>query len=303
MSRIHDALRKLEKQAPVDDSSGLDQTPAKGHPARLAAEILERSGEVTVEEAPDWWSQLKTVALNPPPDAIVIRPDQVETPPAEEFRALRTRLNHLKSFQTLRTLVVTSPAPGDGKTTVALNLALAQGYLADNPTLLVDCDFRRPRIHSLVGIERAPGLVDYLLGKASLKEVMWRVKDTNLYVVPAGVATKSPLELLAQDEVKELLDRLSERFNWVIMDTPPLLFSADANLLSTLADGTLLVVRIGITTVQIVRRALQSLCENNVVGIVANGARSWDLYSSYDKYYYHKSEAETTEKETSELPS
>ena len=92
-------------------------------------------------------------------------------------------------------------------------------------------------------------------------------------------------------QVKYTLDALRKVFNWVILDTPPLLFSADANLLATLTDGSILVVRIGSTTYDNVIRAMQSLCENNVLGIVANGARAGELYSKYT-YYYNKSDEE-----------
>ena len=111
----------------------------------------------------------------------------------------------------------------------------------------------------------------------------------NLYLLPAGSPVKNPLELLNMRQTKVLFEELPHVFNWAIFDTPPLLFSADANLLSTMADGTILVVKIGSTTFDNVTRAMQSLCENNVLGIVANGARASELYSKYT-YYYSKTE-------------
>ena len=113
----------------------------------------------------------------------------------------------------------------------------------------------------------------------------------------AGQKVSNPLELLNLTECRELLATLRKNFNWVILDSPPLLFAADANLLATMCDGTILVVRIGSTTVETVSRAIQSLCENNVLGIVVNGARRAELYSKYSYYhdYYGKSasQAET----------
>ena len=107
--------------------------------------------------------------------------------------------------------------------------------------------------------------------------------------MPAGTPVKNPLELLNLKQCRSLFEELPQIFNWAILDTPPLLFSADANLLATLADGTILVVKIGTTTFDNVTRAIQSLCENNVLGIVANGARASELYSKYT-YYYSKTE-------------
>ena len=108
---------------------------------------------------------------------------------------------------------------------------------------------------------------------------------------PPGRRSRTRSKLLNMRHVKHTLEGLRKVFNWVILDTPPLLFSADANLLSTLTDGTLIVVRIGSTTYDNVIRAMQTLCENNVLGIVANGARAGELYSKYT-YYYSKTEDE-----------
>ena len=176
-------------------------------------------------------------------------------------------------------------------------LALAQSHLNGNPTLLCDFDFRRPIVHTLFGIDRGPGITDYLQGKVPLHEAIRKVAGTNLYIMPAGEAVINPLELLNLREVKQLMDRLPSLFSWVIMDTPPLLFAADANLLSTMSHGTLLVVRIGHTTIDSVTRAMQSLCNNNVLGIVVNGARRGELYSKYT--YYH---SYYTPKEDGEAP-
>jgi receptor protein-tyrosine kinase len=148
---------------------------------------------------------------------------------------------------------------------------------------------RRPVVHSLFQIDRAPGLSDYLSGQCEFSDALRRIEDLNLYVMPAGTPVKNPLELLNTRHARTLFEDLPRYFNWSIFDTPPLLFSADANLLATLADGTVLVVKIGATTFDNVSRAMQSLCENNVLGIVANGARASELYSKYT-YYYSKAD-------------
>ena len=110
----------------------------------------------------------------------------------------------------------------------------------------------------------------------------------------AGQAVSNPLELLNLRECRGLLDELRQDFDWVIIDSPPLLFAADGNLLATMCDGTILVVRIGSTTFDTVTRALQSLCENNVLGIVVNGARRGELYSKYTYYHdYYAPRAQT----------
>ena len=122
-------------------------------------------------------------------------------------------------------------------------------------------------------MERAPGLTEYLENRAELPEAMRRIADTNLYVMPAGAAVSNPLDLLTLKKTKQTLDRMRDVFSWVILDTPPLLSSADGNLLSTFSDGTILVVRVGATALSSIPLAIQSLCHDNVLGVVVNGSR------------------------------
>jgi len=210
---------------------------------------------------------------------------------SEEFRALRTRLNHMQSRQPIRTVVITSASPAEGKSFTATNLALAQAQLSGNRVLLCDFDLRRPAIHKFFQMDRGPGITDYLLGKVALPHALRRIGDSNLYVMPAGEAVINPLELLNLPEAKQLFARVSATFHWTLIDTPPLLFAADGNLLATLCDATILVVRIGETTIDSVARARQALCQDNVIGIVVNGARRGELYN---KYTYYNSYADAT---------
>jgi receptor protein-tyrosine kinase len=249
----------------------------------------------------DWRSLLarcKVVPFRPAPETHLIDIEKPHEVPAEEFRSLRTRLNHLQSQQDLHSLVVTSASPAEGKTFTAVNLALAQAQL-ETPVLLADLDLRRPTVHNLLQCERTPGFADFLLAERPLEECIRKIGNTNLYFMPAGSAVKNPLEILNLRHVKQTLEGFRRIFNWIVLDTPPLLFSADANLLSTMTDGTIIVVRIGSTTYDNVIRAMQTLCENNVLGIVANGARAGELYSKYT-YYYSKPDEE--ESESDEYP-
>jgi len=224
---------------------------------------------------------VKSVPYRPAPESHLLGLENSLETPAEEFRTLRTRLNHLQTQQPLRSLVITSPSPAEGKTFTAVNLAIAQSQLSEHSVLLGDCDLRRPAVHDLFQIDRAPGVTDYLLGRCSLGEALLRIEGLSLFVLPAGTPMKNPLEILNTRQAKVLFEELPRIFDWAIFDTPALLFSADANLLATLADATILVVRIGLTTFDNVTRAMQSFCENNVLGIVANGARASELYSKY----------------------
>jgi protein-tyrosine kinase len=192
-------------------------------------------------------------------------------PPSEEFRSLRTRLEQLQATRVIQTVLIASPTPGEGKSFIAANLALAEAQLADNPTLLCDFDLRSPTLHSVFQIDRGPGISDYLLGRADLHEAIRRIGNSDLFVMPAGLAEVNPLELLHLKEVRRFMDRLRDTFRWILLDSPPLLAASDANLLATLADGTILVTRIGVTTMDSINLAIGSLGSDTVLGIVANG--------------------------------
>jgi receptor protein-tyrosine kinase len=294
MSRVHDALRRAEQAAAVTSQS----TVEVAGPGSSVAPVIAPS---SLGVGPDMLRRVRECPFNPARDAHLIDLSRPHEAPAEEFRSLRTRLNHLQTQQPIHTVVVTSPSPAEGKSFAAANLAIAEAQLEGNNTLLIDCDFRRPIVHSLFQIDRSPGLTDFLQGKAQLHECLRRLEGSNLYVMPAGEGVVNPLELLNRVEVKLLMDQLPRVFNWVLLDSPPLLFAADGNLLSTLCSATILVVRIGSTTIDSVTRAMQSLCENNVVGIIVNGARRGELYSKYTyyhSYYYADPEPEQASTET-----
>ena len=283
MSRVHDALRRAGQSGVLAASIVDPRVGPGGYPPSLHG-LLER---------------VHAIPYNPAPQALVIDALHPHEAATEEFRTLRTKLNHMQSLQPIHTAVVTSPAPGEGKSFAATNLALAEAQLSGNLTLLCDFDLRRPIVHSLLQTDRGPGITDYLQGKVALHQAIRRVGDTNLYMMPAGEAVINPLELLNLKEVKQMLNLLPSLFNWVILDSPPLLFAADANLLSTLCHGTILVVRIGSTTTDSITRAMQSLCPNNVLGIIVNGARRAELYSRYT-YYHSYSEPAPAEAEPPE---
>jgi receptor protein-tyrosine kinase len=274
-----------------------DEAPAAAVPEPLRTpEFLPVNGPVAGTAAPvrlnihpGMLGDAPLTPFRPAPESHLLDLNNSHETPAEEFRTLRTRLNHLQTLQPLHTVVVTSPSPAEGKTFSAVNLALAQSHLAESSVLLGDFDLRRPIVHNLFQIERAPGLSDYLTGQCTFPQALRRIEGMSLYVLPAGTPVRNPLELLNMRQTRALFEELPRSFNWAIFDTPPLLFSADANLLATMADGTILVVKIGSTTFDNVTRAMQSLCENNVLGIVANGARASELYSKYT-YYYSRTE-------------
>ncbi len=308
MSRVHDALRKAAQENTPQAPNAARQSRPNAAAAYADLDPYAKpgmeegesfAGGVPTEDVPAAIAAARRVEFRPLSDALLVNPNRPREAPAEEFRSLRTKLNHLQTTTPIHTLVVTSPSPAEGKSFCAANLALTQAQLKDKKILLIDFDFRRPTVDKTFQVPISPGMTNYLQGTASLSDILLRIGDTNLYVITAGDAVPNPLEVLNLKECPTLIAALRNHFDWVILDSPPLLFAADGNLLATMSDGTILVVRIGTTTYDSVSRAVQSLCENNVLGIVVNGARRGELYSKYTYYhdYYYSADRQPEPKE------
>jgi polysaccharide biosynthesis transport protein len=181
---------------------------------------------------------------------------------AEAYRMLRTNLVFLKPHGELRTMVVTSASSGEGKTTTAANLAVAFAKQGQR-VLLVDCDLRRPRLHTLFHVQRSSGFVELLLGTATPGDAIQPTPVERLSILPRGKFDERAPEMLSGARTRQLIEKLSGMFDLVIFDTSPTLLTADAKALAPNTDGVLFVVRAGKTPREAARQALQQL---NVVG-------------------------------------
>ena len=201
---------------------------------------------------------------------------------AEAYRSLRTNIQYSSFDKKYQTLLITSSNPGEGKTTVAGNLALvlAQG---ESKVLLVDCDMRRPSLHKKFKISNTYGISDLLVGKQKFEEATYKYND-NLTVLPGGKIPPNPAEMLASKAMTVFLEEMKKHFDYIILDTPPLQAVADAQILSTKADGTLIVVRAGVTKKDAVQNSVSIIkkVNGNIIGTVLNAAE----YKK-DKYYYY----------------
>jgi len=208
---------------------------------------------------------------------------------SEAIRHLRTSLMLSASGGAPGAIVVTSPHPGEGKSTIAVNLA---GSLAldGRPTVILDCDLRRPRLHRAFRVNNVPGITNYLTGDATLEAILKPTTVKNLMIIPAGPVPPSPAELLNSQAFRELLNLLRQEFHHVIIDTPPTLGFADARVVAVQADGVLLVAKQNSTTREAGRLARQlfSQVHARLLGMVLNQVShvSFDRYDfGYSKYY------------------
>ena len=189
---------------------------------------------------------------------------------AEQYRQLRTRLAHAEGANNLRTVLVTSPQKGEGKSLTSANLALTMAQELHRKVVIVEADLRKPSMQQLFGLPEGPGLTEYLSGAAEARDVMHFLPDHNLTVIPAGSAAVNPAELLGSTAMRRLLDALRTRFDRVILDTPPVLPLADVAVLAPLVDGALMVVRAGVTSKPAIENALRAFDSSRLLGIVLN---------------------------------
>jgi len=189
---------------------------------------------------------------------------------AEQYRQLRTRLSHAEGASTLRTVLITSPQKGEGKSVTAANLALTMAQELQRRVILVEADLRKPSLQNLFGLPPGPGLAEYLSGAVELKDVMRFLPDHNLTVIHAGSAPTNPAELLGSTAMRRLLDQLRTRYDRVLLDTPPVLPLADVAVLAPLVDGTLMVVRAGVTPKPAIENALRAFDSSRLLGVVLN---------------------------------
>ncbi len=192
---------------------------------------------------------------------------------AEAVRLVRTNVQFSGIGGPLRTLVVTSGGPGEGKTSVATDLAVAYAQ-AGQRVLLVDADLRKPRVAEIFDMDEGPGVTNVLVGDVSLDEALQPYGDGHVMVLTSGTRPAKPSELLSSDKMGELLGRLRERADLVIIDTAPILPVADTTAMLVHIDAVLLVVRVGTTTRTQLKTTLTRLrsVETRVIGLVANGA-------------------------------
>ena len=291
MSRIQDILKKAERDGSVHRTRAL----ASPKPAEWAPpEPVEWASPERVEWTADAPSAGPAVAERPrvempamPPlpipdtpamplsaglDPLLVAARAPQSIAAEQYRSIRTRVKSAERGRAMRTIIVTSPNKGDGKSLTAANLALTMAQEFQQRVLLVDADLRRPSLHHLFGIPESAGLSDILMGGATLEETLITVPDTRLTILPSGMTPSHPAELLGSAAMRRVIDTLRTRYDRILIDMPPVEPLADVAIASTMVDGILMIVRAGITPKPAIERALAGVDMAKVLGLVLNDA-------------------------------
>jgi protein-tyrosine kinase len=317
MSHIYEALQRAEaeRKSSAPETTGRFEPeaahPEAAHPARISSvAIMEPVPQFAAEAAPTYApvepihpSSLGDIKRRPWNPALERLPAlQKGGLEVEQFRSLRARVQEFRDLKKLKSLLVSSGLPQEGKSFIAVNLALNLARHKSSKVLLIDGDMRCSTLHHYLGCEFHPGLPDYLLGKASLSDVMQCAEESkdrdpivtstlnNITFIPGGEGGDMAADLSVSKRFDELLSTAAPHFDWIIVDSPPVLLVSDAVNLARSCDAVLLVARSGVTTFPVAQRAQQELKASNVLGFVLNAAEKPSINGSY--YYRYDNKAD-----------
>jgi capsular exopolysaccharide synthesis family protein len=305
MSNIFDALQRAETENAGSEGPGL----------ALATELLRSTEQKIRESALNIKQQPSIDAFdaNPPTPAtedigrcpvlaVSIREEsrlvsvgEEGSLGAEKFRFLVVRLRQLRQSRPLKKILVTSTIPQEGKSMVSANLACTLARGRQQKTLLLEGDLRRPTMANQFGVGKIPGLCEWLGGQTESINI-YKLESLGLWILPAGTAPQNPLEMMQSGKLSVLMEQLEAWFDWIVIDSPPVLPLADTSLWSRLADGILLVTRKGTTEKQQLRRGLEAIEKSKLLGALVNSSAN-AAHSDYYQRYTSSAAAADTPKE------
>jgi capsular exopolysaccharide synthesis family protein len=294
MSRIYEALQRAD----------LERKEAQEMEATKIAESFVAPGG---EELPPVEDEVNpdNIALHPWNPSLSSLPtlgDRGES--IEQFRGLRSQIYQFRDQGPLKTILVSSGMPAEGKTFVVANLAMSLARNENNRILLIDADLRGPSLHSILGAPKTPGVTEYLAEEAEIQDILQRNQNRriiqagsvrnipNLTFIPAGAGGDNSSELAANHRIEKLVAALAPHFDWILIDTPPALAFSDAIDLARAADAVLLVARGATTTYDVAQRAQAAFSNSRILGFVLNAVKNAPRNASYYYgYYYGEREA------------
>jgi len=271
MGKISDALEKHQKENKLK----VDRVPL-GQPVSSGREKLGPSSPTEIIKAGKYSPKL----------VVLSAPDSMD---AENFKILRSQILFPKDGKRPRVIMVTSALPGEGKTFVASNLAVSIALGFDEYVLLVDCDFRRPTVHRMLGISASRGLHEHLIEHVPLEDLIFKTGIGKLSVLTAGSPSPNPSELLASRAMRSFLEEVKNRYDdrYIIIDSTPAQVTAEANVLSQYVDGIIFVVMAERAPKEAIQRSIDNLGKDRILGVVFNGYnQSYRGYRKYYKRYY-----------------
>ena len=285
MSHIFDALQRSEAERSGND------TPTFS----IATELLQAAEEkmnaplsvgrevLTVQDELGLEDHFRTLPVSILPNSRLVTITKEDSLAAEKFRFLAVRLRQIRQSRPLKKVLITSSIPQEGKSTVSANLACTLARKKQQRTLLLEGDLRRPTIAAQFGLGNVPGLSEWFHNGTSSANI-YHLESLGLWVLPAGHAPQNPLELMQSGKISPLMDQLAAWFDWIVIDSPPLLPLADTSIWARLADGILLVTRKGITEKQQLLKGLEVVEQSKLLGALVNGSTDAAHTDYYQRY-------------------
>ncbi len=275
MSRLFDALRQSELRR-----SGQQFSVSRG--SVTPADLLQ-----AVESEALGFKCIRCVQPVVLPESRLVALTDERSLGAEKFRLLATRLKYLQEQRKVQKLLVTSSIAEEGKSVVAANLAITLARRTKQKILLLEGDWRQPVLARLMGLKGLKGCSEWVQDKEPITKFFYQVDKLQLWFLPAGTVPEQPLELLQSSRLSELLRQLTGWFDWVVVDAPPLLPLADVSVWTRLTDGILLVIREGKTPKKLLQKALGTLDNPMLLGVVLNEV------TAPDQQYYQRYSAKS----------
>ena len=227
-------------------------------------------------------SQFSALPFSAAPESRLVSITDPDSPATEAFRLLGVRLRDLARTRPLKKVLITSTIPQEGKTTVAANLAFTLARSTQQKVLLLEGDVRRPAITAMLGLQGNPGICEWLRGDQKLTNCVYSLGETGIWIIPAGKSPQNPLEVLQSSKLNALMAQLSDWFDCVVIDSPPVLPLADTSVWMRLADGIILVARQGVSEKKQLQKGLDAIDPQKLIGSLLNCSNG----SPHSNYYY-----------------
>lgn len=278
IGRLHEeasAITRVTRHAAASDEQGNALTDLTEHLSNATIPIAEPEGEVLL-------AQCRTHHPRLLPEWKLVSCTDRGGAAAEAYRLLAVRLRHIRRERQLKTLLITSAMPQEGKSLTSLNLACTLSAGGTQKVLLLEGDLHRPSITQTFGLSKELGLCEFLQGHCTFEKSIYRLAGPEIWILPAGQLPSHPLELIQSQSMPKLMEQLEELFDWIVIDSPPILPLADTIILTRLADGILLVTHRGLSEKKLLERGLQALEKSKLLGAVINSSRK----IRNDYYYY-----------------
>ncbi len=284
----HRAVSKWEAAALAEELGATDDSESETNFSLPGVQPTPKemeevgAGIAQLDARSDPFGQFTSLRASVDPQSRLLSITDSASPTAEAFRLLAVRLRHLRRQRSLKTVLITSTIPQEGKSLVSANLACTLALKTHERTLLLEGDLRRPSLSQKFGLGRNPGLCEYLKGERTLTASIYHLEHVNLWILPAGSTPSNAQELLQSERLSALMDELAIWFDWIVIDSPPVLPLADTSVWMRLADGILLVTRQGTTEKRLLQRGLEALEHKKVIGALVNGSAN----ATDSSYYY-----------------